>query len=715
MSNCYEPQKAVTTQGTSFVATSVSHLWLLQTDSESVRVFLRLYDQYCKEVLSRPAQRTATGSISTEAVQPVNIKYCVDPEYLESAIALGFIEATSYDELSEIDLREHLDQKAQESQETITLETLDEIVDINLRMNKKDKNSKSRMESLFVSYHSLLRRNGLSWLIEPNPKVAVYHVLSAIKPKILHDRLSSDLQFSKHSLKKDFKDFMKHAVHVSEAFQRVDSGPDFKKKRSGRHGNQQNRSGGHQDRKPHGGYSRHKHPGTGPRTKRAYPDCPFGPCKGKGLKHLIKDCPDASVADKDRMFAELAANRAKDGHSKSTRRQKASAIGSRNGTPKADGTAGRLSEKVQHGTLHSHPSCPITVSDGQAAIKAIGRCDDGRDEIIVSPSLAERAAVRGVGKITAITPVRLSVALKAGQDPETFSFSRSWTSPRTVLHLSSGQLALSKVTFLVADDDLSCEDLLLGLPVLRHLQVDTRTLLEGRVSRLDCADCSHIGYLTTISRGGSVTRMMIARLNRVREKTPVSCEYLPPNRPRVHYHTARTEREPFPNPSLLDSLDEDQHEDVRRMVGDMVTKAKKNGMPSAAAENLDRIVRGSMDVFRNSLSSGPPAKIRSLKIELTADAKPVKVRLRNYSQEQREFLSKFVQDLVEHKMVYLNQTSQWASALLLVHKPGPAKFRFTVDLRPVNKYTIKHQFPMPNLEHELNKLSGSQFYATFDL
>ena len=253
MSNCDELKKAVTTQGASFVATSLSHPRLLQTDSESVRVFLQLYDQYCKEVLSCAAQLTATVSISTEAVRPVNTKYWVDPEYFESAIALGFIEATSYDELSETDLREHLDQNAQESLETITLETLDEIVDINLRMNMKDKNSKSRIESLFVSHHSPLRRKGLSWPIEANLKVAVYHVLSAMKPKVLHNRLSSDLQFSKHSLKKNFKDFMKHAVRVSVAFQLVDSGPDFKNKRSGRHGNQQSRSGGHQDKKMHGG------------------------------------------------------------------------------------------------------------------------------------------------------------------------------------------------------------------------------------------------------------------------------------------------------------------------------------------------------------------------------------------------------------------------------------------------------------------------------
>ena len=91
------------------------------------------------------------------------------------------------------------------------------------------------------------------------------------------------------------------------------------------------------------------------------------------------------------------------------------------------------------------------------------------------------------------------------------------------------------------------------------------------------------------------------------------------------------------------------------------------------------------------------------------------MRLRNYSQDQREFLSETVDKLVRHGMAYSNPTSPWACAPLLVPKPGPARYRFTVDLRPVNKYTVKHQYPMPNLEHELSQLSGSRYFATFDL
>lgn len=101
-------------------------------------------------------------------------------------------------------------------------------------------------------------------------------------------------------------------------------------------------------------------------------------------------------------------------------------------------------------------------------------------------------------------------------------------------------------------------------------------------------------------------------------------------------------------------------------------------------------------------------------MELTPDARSVCVRLRNYSQEQREFLAKFVEDLVRNGLAYQNPTSAWACAPVLVPKPGSARFRFTVDLRPVNKFTVRHQFLMPNLEHDMTKLVKAKVYATFD-
>lgn len=255
------------------MATSVDHPRLIRTDAESIRVFLKLYDQYSNEVKARAQQLTTVGSSSTQVVRPVSLKFCVDPEYLESAIAFGFIEAETYEDLTDSVLRKYLEKKAEESPEAITLEAIDSIVDRDLRMNMGDKNARSRMESLVVSYHTLLRRHGLSWILKSNQKVAVMHVLSAVKPTSLRNRLQSDLDFAHHDLKENFKGFLSHSLKVSDAFQLVDQGPkqgrkDTKGTKSGnRSGNNANKS------------SSSESPHTLKVTKygRSLPACPYGP------------------------------------------------------------------------------------------------------------------------------------------------------------------------------------------------------------------------------------------------------------------------------------------------------------------------------------------------------------------------------------------------------------------------------------------------------
>lgn len=164
---------------------------------------------------------------------------------------------------------------------------------------------------------------------------------------------------------------------------------------------------------------------------------------------------------------------------------------------------------------------------------------------------------KGSVRFAAITPIRLTVALKSGEEAQSFTFSRSWTSPRTVLHLASGRLALVNVTFLIPDDDLACEDILIGLPVLRHVQVDTRTLLENNRAILDGADCSNVGIPSATDRGGRVSRMMIARLNRTRDDQTETEQAKDPDRPastttapdrkKIHFRTRHRSTQSTPS------------------------------------------------------------------------------------------------------------------------------------------------------------------------
>lgn len=133
-------------------------------------------------------------------------------------------------------------------------------------------------------------------------------------------------------------------------------------------------------------------------------------------------------------------------------------------------------------------SCTVTLADGGTTMDAVGTCDDGSDESIVSPCVAERAVLQGIGRMTAIRTIELQVALKDGERPQSFKFSRTRAHPHTVLNLAAGQLALLIVAYYVADTDLFPGDLIIGLPVLKHLKVDTCALPKtssGRRSRRD--------------------------------------------------------------------------------------------------------------------------------------------------------------------------------------------------------------------------------------
>lgn len=88
-----------------------------------------------------------------------------------------------------------------------------------------DSNAITRIGNLFILYHAILRRHGMSWLVTDIKKIAVYHVLLATRPAFPPSRLESDLEFLHHELRKNFIDFMRHATRLSEAFQLVDDGP----------------------------------------------------------------------------------------------------------------------------------------------------------------------------------------------------------------------------------------------------------------------------------------------------------------------------------------------------------------------------------------------------------------------------------------------------------------------------------------------------------
>lgn len=712
-----------------FVSPIVTHPRLKTSDAASIRDFLRAYDKYVHEVTER-ANQLSVGD--EEVIRPASLKYCMDQDWLESMIESEFIPgAADYETVTENCLRKYLEGKAQESRHVATVESIDKIVEKDLRTEMTDTDARSRMETLFATYLSLLRRNGLSWVIKDNPKVAVRHVCAAIRPNMLKKRVESDMRFSYAHLRKDFKAFRKHVIRLADAFQLVDNG-----KPTGGVGENENKRPVQQSKNSRAGSSAQtSNPkseaslgdSSANKTSTQTPICLFGPCKSRGIRHRLKDCQECPTDQKkvllDAYFEERKQKSdvtpAMSTRSKTKAEPKTVGRLNKNANKIADARKSNYLQQSEPTSLES-PEMKIRLEDGTEFIDAVGRADDGSDESIVSRRLAEKAALDGIGKIAKIEPLVLQVALMKGDKAQTFRFSRTWTPPRTVLRLSTGPLALTNLKFFVADDELAAEEILIGLPVLRHLGVDTKTMLERDRERLDGADCS---ALKSSKNGGSVSRLMIARHNRIvntpkEDEIPgeqgLSGSKLEDRRPRVDYFESKEEEDPFPDESLLDPIDVAQQDEVMKEIQAMLSRASEEGLQGELLTRLKTLVLKNTDVFRVGFSSGPPAQFKPMKIELVPNAKPVRVRLRNYTQEQRLFLSETVKKLVDCGMAYENPTSPWASAPLLVAKPGPAKFRFTTDLRPVNRFTVAYQYPMPNTEQELVKVSGSKCFANVD-
>lgn len=304
----------------------------------------------------------------------------------------------------------------------------------------------------------------------------------------------------------------------------------------------------------------------GQTRKRDEPLCLWELHRVCGIRHSLRDCRYCPENLKKTLFVNLAAERVNDGPSRSTRPHTLGKLLDYHVTPTVS-KIGRLQSNSKS-FQNSSPSCSVVINDGLASITAVAQCDDGSDDSIASSRVAEEAVVKGVGRIHSTTPITVQVVSRNDEATAFFRFYRSWTAPRITLQLASGKLALTVVSFLVAGDDLSCEELLIGLRAPRHLRLDSKILLEMNRSELDGTDCAKVRNPN--SEGfGSVGRLMIARNRHVYStKYDHGIDYIQRSaqplrdRPRGHYSDARHDTDRYPDSSLLDLVDEAQHSEV---------------------------------------------------------------------------------------------------------------------------------------------------------
>lgn len=147
----------------------------------------------------------------------------------------------------------------------------------------------------------------------------------------------------------------------------------------------------------------------------------------------------------------------------------------------------------------------------------------------------------------------------------------------------------------------------------------------------------------------------------------------------------------------------------------MVKEEKENNLSDTHCVQFRSLIHDHTEIFRTVLGSDPPCKVSPMEIRFLKDAVPIRVKTGRYAQAQAEFLREEVEKLERLGLVKKNSSSSWASAPIIVPKPGPEQFRFTVDFWLVKKVTIPHAWAMPDLEYVTAKLRGNRVFASIDI
>lgn len=99
--------------------------------------------------MQRPRQLTALNLIMVESISSVQIKFCVDTDWLDFIIDRGFIDDfLYYVDLYDGRVRLFLESVIQENKDDETIEAVDEIGEKDLQTCMIDSNARFRVENL---------------------------------------------------------------------------------------------------------------------------------------------------------------------------------------------------------------------------------------------------------------------------------------------------------------------------------------------------------------------------------------------------------------------------------------------------------------------------------------------------------------------------------------------------------------------------------------
>ncbi|GMF48914.1 unnamed protein product [Phytophthora fragariaefolia] len=147
--------------------------------------------------------------------------------------------------------------------------------------------------------------------------------------------------------------------------------------------------------------------------------------------------------------------------------------------------------------------------------------------------------------------------------------------------------------------------------------------------------------------------------------------------------------------------------------------AREMGLVLEPRARLKANLSTRQDVFRLQFGDDPPVRVAPLQVRLKPGATPTRSQPRRYSPDDRAFLERHVDALLQHILVFRNPRIRWASAPRIVKKKeldhDPlADPRMTVDTRAENESTEAMPWPMPVLEVVIGELEGAHVFFVLD-
>jgi hypothetical protein len=101
------------------------------------------------------------------------------------------------------------------------------------------------------------------------------------------------------------------------------------------------------------------------------------------------------------------------------------------------------------------------------------------------------------------------------------------------------------------------------------------------------------------------------------------------------------------------------------------------------------------------------------KIPLNRDTKPFRQKLRSFNPLLLPMMEREIKKLLDARIIIPLRYSEWIANLVPVRKKN-GEIRLCVDFRNLNKCSRKDNYPLPKMEHMLQKVSGSKVMSFID-